>query len=61
MEQTVIKTAVINPANLMSVNDFAKTQGVDRRTIYNWIGEGKVKQVEFLNKKWVDKSTLKLR
>lgn len=58
MEQTLTRT-VINPANLMSVKDFAEAQGVDRRTIYNWINDGKVKQVDFLNKKWIDKSTLK--
>lgn len=56
-----IKQEKINPQYLMTVVDFAKEQGVDRRTIYNWIKEGKVKQVDFLKKSWIDKSTLKLR
>lgn len=60
MEIQIEKTAV-DPRNLMSVTDFAKAQGVDRRTIYNWINDGKVKQVEFLKKSWIDKSTLKLK
>ena len=55
------KQNAVNPSNLMTVSDFAKEQKVDRRTIYNWINEGKVKQVDFLKKSWVDKSTLKLK
>jgi excisionase family DNA binding protein len=50
---------VINPANLMTVQDYAKFIGVERQTVYNWIKEGKLKQVEFLGKSFVDKSTKK--
>lgn len=59
METKTIVTSDLNTANLMSVSAFATTQGVDRRTVYNWINEKKVKQVEFLGKKWIDKSTYK--
>jgi excisionase family DNA binding protein len=50
---------VINPANLMTVADYAKFIRVERQTVYNWIKEGKIKQVEFLGKSFVDKSTKK--
>lgn len=49
----------INPANLMTAADYAKFIGVERQTVYNWIKEGKIKQVEFLGKSFVDKSTKK--
>lgn len=49
----------INPQNLMTVSEFATDIGVDRRTVYNMINDGRIKQVNFLNKKWVDKTTLK--
>lgn len=48
----------VNPANLATVADYAKMMGVERQTVYNWIKEGKIKQVTFLNKSFVDKSTL---
>lgn len=50
---------VINPANLMTVQDYAKYIGVERQTVYNWIKEGTIKKVEFLGKSFVDKSTKK--
>ena len=59
METTKEKQQAVNPSNLMSVNDYAKHIGKDRRTVYNMINDGRVKQVEFLGKTWVDKSTLK--
>jgi len=49
----------INPANLMTVQDYAKYIGVERQTVYNWIKEGSIKKVEFLGKAFVDKSTRK--
>jgi excisionase family DNA binding protein len=49
----------INPVNLMTVQDYAAFIGVERQTIYNWIKEGKIKQVQFLGKSFVDKSTKK--
>lgn len=57
--ETITKKQVINPAHLMTVKQFADSIGVDRRTVYNMIGDGRVKQVEFLSKTWVDKSTFK--
>lgn len=59
--ETKTITKALNPANLMSVSDFAYEKKVDRRTVYNWINDGKVKQVEFLKKKWIDVSTFKTR
>lgn len=59
METKTIVTNDLNTANLMSVQDFATYQRVDRRTVYNWINNKTVKQVEFLGKKWVDKSSFK--
>lgn len=50
---------VINPANLMTVADYAKFIGVERQTVYNWIKSGCIKQVNFLGKSFVDKSTKK--
>lgn len=49
----------INPANLMTVADYARFMGVERQTVYNWIKDKKLKQVEFLGKSFVDKSTKK--
>lgn len=49
----------INPANLRTVDQFAKDQKVVRQTVYNWIKEGRIKQVTFLGKSFVDKSTFK--
>lgn len=48
----------ITISNLSTVTTFAKTQGVTRATVYNWINSGLLKQVDFLGKKFVDKSTL---
>jgi excisionase family DNA binding protein len=49
-----------NPINLITVNDYSKVLGVNRRTVYNMINDGRIKQVDFLGKKWIDKSTFKL-
>lgn len=49
----------VSPSNLMSVADYARFMGVERQTVYNWIKEGVVSQIEFLGKRWVDKSTKK--
>jgi excisionase family DNA binding protein len=50
---------VINPANLMTVQDYALSVKVERQTVYNWIKEGKIKKVTFLGKSFVDKTTIK--
>ncbi len=49
----------INPLNLATVADFAKQKCVERQTVYNWIKDGRIKQVTFLGKSFVDKSTFK--
>lgn len=50
----------INPANLMTVNDYAAHKGVKRQTVFNWVKDGKVKKVKFLGKEFIDKSTLQV-
>ena len=50
---------IINPKNLMTVVDYAKSIGKERQTIYNWIKEKKIKKVNFLGKSFVDISTFK--
>jgi predicted DNA-binding transcriptional regulator AlpA len=50
-------TTPINPKNLLTIAAFAKSKGVKRQTVYNWIKEEKVKKVEFLTKTFVDIST----
>lgn len=49
----------IKAENLMTAAKYATTQGVDRRTIYNWIKNGLVEKVEYLGKSWIDISTKK--
>jgi len=49
----------INPANLATADKFAKDQNVTRQTVYNWIKDGRIKQITFLGKSFVDKSTFK--
>jgi excisionase family DNA binding protein len=47
----------LNPTNLLTVENYAKSNAVTRQTVYNWIKEGKIKKVKFLGKSFVDKST----
>lgn len=58
MEQQV-QQEKINPINLMTVNDYARMMGKTPKTIYNWIEDKKIAQVDYLGKKWIDKSTYK--
>src|SRR5690606_2783062 len=46
-----------NFENLITVAKYAKEMGVSRQTVYNWIETGKIIQVEFLDKTFVDKSS----
>lgn len=50
---------MISIQNLMTVDEFAKFKGVTIQTVYNWLKETKVKQVDFKGKKFIDKSTFK--
>lgn len=46
--------------NLVSVDDYANfVAKKSRRTIYNWISEGKLKPITFMGKLWLDKTVLK--
>ena len=47
----------VNPANLLTVENYAKQNAITRQTVYNWIKEGKIQKVHFLGKSFVDKST----
>lgn len=47
----------VNPSNLMTVSDFAKSKGVTRQAVYHWIREKKLNKIQFLGKSFVDKST----
>ena len=51
------KQKTINPVNLITVENYAKEEKVSRQSVYNWIKEGKIKQVTFLGKSFLDKST----
>ena len=53
-------TSSFNASNLMTVAQYATLMGKERQTIYNWIETGKIKTVEFLGKRFIDKSTLNL-
>lgn len=52
-----MKKQAVNPANLMSIPDYADHIKVTRQTVYNWLKEGKIKKVTFLGKHFIDKST----
>lgn len=41
----------------MTVADYARYKGCTVQTVYNHIKSGRVKMVEFLGRKFVDKST----
>lgn len=43
----------------MTVEEFAKFKGVTIQTVYNWLKDNRVKQVDFKGKKFIDKSTYK--
>lgn len=34
---------MVNKADLISVSDYAKSRGISRQTVYNWISEKKIK------------------
>ncbi len=36
----------VDRSKLMTINNYAKSIGVDRTTVYYWIKEGKIKHVE---------------
>lgn len=49
----------LDPKNLMTVANYARHKGCTRQTVYNHLKEGKVKMVDFLGQKFIDKSTEK--
>lgn len=54
-----MEKSIINPKNLMTVNDFALLIGKKRQTVFNMVKDGRVKKVSYLGKEWIDKSTQK--
>ena len=51
------KQKEINPENLITIKDYAKSMGVVRQTVYDWINSGRIKTVSFLGVEFIDKST----
>ena len=48
----------VNFSNLVSINEYASIVKKSRRTIYNWIEEGKLKPFTFQNRQFLDKTQL---
>lgn len=38
----------------LSIDDFAKYQSITRKTVYNWIDDGKVKVKKILNRQFIE-------
>src|SRR5690606_25710600 len=57
--ETKVNDKKNNVDHLISATDLAKERNVSRKTIYNWLEDGKIKQVDYLGKKLFDKSTIK--
>jgi len=56
--ETMIKRPKADYSSLMNATDLARDLNVSRKTIYNWLDEGKIKQVDYLGKKLFDKSSI---
>lgn len=47
-------------ANLVTVDHYARhVVKKSRQTVYNWIADGKLELIDFLGKKWLDKTSIK--
>ena len=58
METHTEKQIVVS--NLVTVDFYAKNVvKKSRRTVYNWINDGKLEMIDFLGKKWLDKTVFK--
>jgi len=60
MEETKEKPQ-ISIQNLVSIDQYADLTKKSRRTIYNWIKEGKVDTIEFMGRQYLDKTKLLLQ
>lgn len=38
----------------LSIDDFAKYKSITRKTVYNWIEDGKVKVKKILNRQFIE-------
>lgn len=47
--------------NLVSIDEYADLIKKSRRTIYNWIKEGKVDTIEFKGRQYLDKTKILLQ
>lgn len=36
----------VDRTKLLTINNYAKTKGVDRTTVYRWISEGSLKKID---------------
>lgn len=43
----------------MTLNEYAEYKKMSRQSVYNWINEGRVKEIRIRGKRFVDKSTEK--
>lgn len=43
--------------NLATKSEFAKERGVSLQTVYNWIKDKRLKEVQFMGHKFIDRST----
>ncbi|MEN8128032.1 MAG: hypothetical protein ABFR90_09550 [Planctomycetota bacterium] len=56
MDDNINEVEVVEQDLLMTVDDFAKQEGVTTRTVYRWIELGRLDTVERLGKKYVNAS-----
>jgi len=56
MNDTINEVTLVEQDLLMTVDDFAKQEGVTPRTVYRWVELGRLETVERLGKKYVNAS-----
>ena len=56
MDDTINEVTLVEQDLLMTVDDFAKQEGVTPRTVYRWVELGRLDTVERLGKKYVNAS-----
>lgn len=61
MEQSTIKNTGRRPSNLIGISEFARQNGFSRTTIYNWIRDNRISQVEHGGRLWIDVNTFNFK
>lgn len=51
------KQISFNPANLLTIKEYADFKKITRKTVYNWLQEGHAKDVLIRGKRFIDKTT----